>query len=400
MSTTQDPQYLDLDTIQAFLADDHIRLASEIEPYANAHISTLPTCTDDTAAREQARIILGRLGQSGWLRYAVPEEFGGASEAIDIRACCVIREALAARSPLADAVFALQCLGSMPLAMAASPDLKQHWLPKVATGEAMAAFAMTESQAGSDVKAMSTAARRDGDDYILKGRKIFISNAGIADFYTTFAVTGKDVAGRPMISCFLVPAETTGLTFAAPQVMSAPHPLGEMDYEKCRLPASHRLGEEGEGFRLGMKTLDRLRVTVAAAACGMAARALAEATQHVKNRTQFGKRLSAFQLTQQKLARMSTDLAAARLLTYRAAWETARTTDPENKITLRSAMAKFHATEAAQRVIDDAVQILGGIGVLAAHPVDHLYRSVRALRIYEGTSEIQQLIIAREILKD
>lgn len=397
MSTTH---YLDIETIRVFLEDKHRDLAGEIELYAESHISTLPTLSDDPAAREQARAVLGLLGRGGWLGYAVPAEFGGVSEAIDLRACCLIREALAARSPLADAVFALQCLGSMPLALAADRDLKQRWLPEVAGGKAMAAFAMTETEAGSDVKAMQTSATREGEDYVLDGSKIFISNAGLADFYTTFAVTGENDKGRPSISCFLVPAQTVGLTFAASQVMSAPHPLGEMTYKKCRIPGTNRLGEEGEGFKLGMETLDRLRVTVAAAACGMAARALAEATAHVKTRMQFGKRLADFQLTQQKIARMTTDLAAARLLTYRAAWESAQTESAARRITLRSAMAKFYATETAQRVIDDAVQLLGGIGVLADHPVDHLYRSVRALRIYEGTSEIQQLIIAREILQD
>jgi acyl-CoA dehydrogenase len=403
MSTTHSTQsagYLDVETIRVFLASDHLALAEEIESNADATISTLPICNDDTTARAQARAILDLLGQGGWLRYAVPAEFGGISDTIDLRACCLIRESLAARSPLADAVFALQCLGSMPLALAADREQKQQWLPRVSTGQAMAAFAMTEDRAGSDVRAMTTTAVREGDAYRLEGRKTFISNAGIADFYTSFAVTGKDERGRSALSCFLIPADTSGLTFASPQVMSAPHPLGEMAYKGCCIPASHRLGDEGEGFELGMRTLDRLRVTVAAAACGMAARALAEATQHVKNRAQFGKKLCDFQLIQQKLAGMATDLAAARLLTYRAAWETAEATPATQRLTLRSAMAKFHATEAAQRVIDDAVQIFGGAGVMADHPVDLLYRSVRALRIYEGTSEIQQLIIARELLKD
>jgi acyl-CoA dehydrogenase len=260
----------------------------------------------------------------------------------------------------------------------------------------MAAFAMTEPAAGSDASGMETTARSEGGGWVLDGAKRFITNAGLADFYTVFAVT-EPGAGTRGISCFVVPADAPGLRFAGAQVLSAPHPLGELAFEGCRVEESALLGEPGEGFRIGMRTLDRLRATVAAAACGMARRALAEAVAHARRRRQFGKPLADFQLTRQKLARMGTELAAARLLTYRAAWEADHGGE---SVTRRSAMAKAFATEAAQRVVDDAVQILGGEGVMASHPVDHLYRSVRALRIYEGTTEIQQLIIAREILNE
>jgi acyl-CoA dehydrogenase len=259
----------------------------------------------------------------------------------------------------------------------------------------MGAFAMTEPEAGSDLAALATRARRDGADYVLDGTKTFISNAGIADLYLVFARTDP-AAGHRGISCFLVPADTPGLHFVRPLVLSAPHPLGEIAFEGCRIPAVNRLGDEGAGFKLGLATLDRLRPTVGAAACGMAARALGEALTHATTREQFGQPLAGFQLIQEKLARMATDLAAARLLTYRAIWEKDRGAE---RITAEAAMAKAYATEAAQRIIDDAIQILGGRGVMADHPVDHLYRAIRALRIYEGTTEMQQLTIAKEILK-
>ncbi|MEJ2084205.1 MAG: acyl-CoA dehydrogenase, partial [Acidobacteriota bacterium] len=306
-----------------------------------------------------------------------------------------IREALGAASSLADAVFALQCLGAHPIALAGCDEIKARWLPEVASGAAMAAFAMTEPEAGSDVGAMQTIANAEGDEYVLSGKKILISNAGIADFYTLFARTNPQ-SDRREISVFVVPADTPGLTFVAPQVMSEPHPLGEISLDGCRLPKMARLGEEGDGFKLGMLTLDRLRATVAAAACGMATRALEEAMGHARSRQQFGKPLTEFQLIQQKLAQMSTDLVASRLLVYRAAH---RADSGAEKVTLETAMAKAFATEAAQRIVDSAVQIVGGRGALADHPVDRLYRAVRSLRIYEGTTEIQHLVIARELFR-
>ncbi len=383
--------------VRAFLDDRHLRLAEDAAAFTAAEIAPLAPPADDDSARLAAREILGRLGAGGWCRYAVAADGPGA--AVDLRACCLIREALAAASPLADSVFALQCLGSMPISLAGSAEQRRRWLPGVGDGSLMAAFAMTEAEAGSDVAGMRTSAVRAGDDYELNGRKVLITNAGIADFYSLFAVTGERADGRPEISCFVVPAAARGLRFVRAQVLSAPHPLGEIELDGCRVASSARLGAEGDGFKLGFGTLDRLRATVAAAACGMAGRALAEALAHARGRRQFGQPLADFQMTRHKLARMATDLDAARLLTYRAAW-LADTGGAAVKVTRESAMAKSFATEAAQRVVDDAVQIHGGAGVLAASPVDLLYRSVRALRIYEGATEVQHLVIARDLLRE
>jgi acyl-CoA dehydrogenase len=400
----------DPEPVRAFLAEHHPGLAADAVRFAGETIAPLPPAADDDGARRQAREILGLLGDAGWCRWTVPAEWRGAPPAasdapaadapaagtgIDLRACCLIREALAAASPLADAVFALQCLGSAPIALAGDDALRRRLLPEVAAGRAMAAFALTEPEAGSDPAAVATRARPDGDGYRLDGAKHLISNAGIADFYTLFATTDPEAGGRGL-TAFVIPGDAAGLTFR-PQVLSEPHPLGEILLEGVRVPASARLGAEGEGLKIALATLDRLRATVAAAACGMAARALAEALGHARTRKQFGRPLGEHQLVQAKLARMATELTAARLLTYRAA---AAADGGAARVTLPAAMAKLYATEAAQRVVDDAVQLLGGRGVLAGAVTDRLYRAVRALRIYEGTSEIQHLVIARELLRD
>jgi alkylation response protein AidB-like acyl-CoA dehydrogenase len=379
--------------VAAFLEPRHAKLAAAVDAFAAAEIATLAPCRDDTGARVQARQIVEALGRGGWSGHAVAAEWGGVEHGPDFRACCLIREALAAASPLADSVFALQCLGSLPISLAGDDEVRRRFLPEVAAGRAMAAFAMTEPEAGSDVAAISTRARRDGGDYVLDGGKHLITNAGVADFYVVFASTDPG-AGTRGLSCFVVEADRPGFRFVRPQVLSEPHPLGEIAFEGCRVPAIQRLGAEGEGFKIGMRTLDRLRATVAAAACGMAARALAEALAHARERRQFGRPLADFQLTQQKLARMATELTAARLLVYRAA---AAADSGAERVTLEAAMAKSFATEAAQRIVDDAVQILGGRGVLADSPVDRLYRAVRALRIYEGATEVQHLVIARHL---
>ncbi len=376
----------DTAAVRAFLETRHRDLAGRIADFAAREIAALSEPRVDDDARTQARHVLARLGTAGWFA-AITDQ--------DLRACCLIRETLAAASPLADAVFALQALGSLPIVIGGGVELKRRWLPPMLAGEAMASFAMTEPEAGSDVAALATTARRDRSAYVLNGTKTLISNAGIADFYTVFASTDP-AKGKRGISCFVVPADAPGLRFVKPLMLSAPHPLGEIAFEDCRVPASTRLGAEGEGFKLGLATLDRLRVTVAAAACGMAERALAEALAHATRRRQFGHPLAEFQLIQEKLARMATDLTAARLLAYRAAWE--KDCGAE-RVTLEAAMAKAFATEAAQRIVDDAVQILGGRGVLADHPVDRLYRAIRAFRIYEGTTEIQHLVIAGQLLK-
>lgn len=377
---------LDTAPIRAFLDDTHVTLAERAADFATRLLVPLPEPADDGAARHQARDLLAKLGAAGWLQPIADQDW---------RACCLIREALAAASPLADAVFALQALGTVPILLSPNDVMRKRWLNAAIKGQAMASFAMTEPDAGSDVASLGATAKPDGDDYVLSGTKTFISNAGIADFYTVFATT--DPAKRDKgIGCFVVPADTPGLRFVRPLVLSSPHPLGEIAFEGARIPGSCRLDAEGEGFKLGLATLDRVRATVGAAACGMAARALDEALAHSRSRRQFGKPLADFQLIQDKIARMATNLTAARLLVYRAAWEKDRGAP---RVTLEAAMAKAFATEAAQRIVDDAVQILGGRGVLADHPVDRLYRSVRALRIYEGTTEIQHLIIAGQLLK-
>lgn len=376
---------IDLAAVRAFLEPRHHGLAASLGELAARVVEPLPEPAGDDEARVQARELLDRLGGAGCYRPILEQ---------DLRALCLVREVMAGASPLADAVVALQALAMVPLLLAGDEPLQQAWLEPAGRGAAMGAFAMTEREAGSDVRSMRTRARRDGDVYVLDGAKSFISNAGIADFYVVFAQTGEPGSGE--ISAFVLGAATSGLRYLGPQVLASPHPLGEIALEGCRVPAACRLGVEGEGFKIGMMTLDRLRPTVAAAACGMASRALQEALAHAESRHQFGRRLADFQLVQDKIARMAIDLDAARLLTYRAAWENDL---GKERITLEAAMAKAHATEAAQRIVDQAIQVLGGRGVLADHPLDRLYRSVRALRIYEGTTEIQHLLIAGLIRK-
>ena len=377
---------IDTAPIRAFLDDKHVALAERVGEFATRQLAPLPEPSDDAAARHQARDLLGKLGAAGWFQSIADQDW---------RACCLIREALGAASPLADAVFALQALGTVPILLSGNDAMAKRWLNPAIKGQAMASFAMTEPDAGSDVAALGTTAQPDGADYILSGTKTFISNAGIADFYTVFATTDATKRDKG-IGCFVVPADTPGVRFVRPLLLSSPHPLGEIAFERARIPGACRLDADGGGFKLGLGTLDRLRATVGAAACGMATRALDEALAHARSRRQFGKPLAEFQLIQEKIARMATDLTAARLLVYRAAWEKDR---GAQRVTLEAAMAKAFATEAAQRIVDDAVQILGGLGVLADNPVDRLYRSVRALRIYEGTTEIQHLIIAGQLLK-
>ena len=374
--------------VRAFLDEKHVTLAERAGDFAARALAPLAEPVDDAAARHQARDLVAKIGAAGWLEPIRDQDWRG---------CCIVREALAAASPLADAVFALQALGVVPMLLSANAAMRARWLEPVIQGRAIASFAMTEPDAGSDVASLGATAQPDGDGYVISGTKTFISNAGIADFYTVFATTDRSKKDKA-IGCFVVPADTPGLRFVRPLVLSAPHPLGELAFQKARVPGDCRLddGAPGAGFTLGLATLDRVRCTVGAAACGMAARALAEALAHAKSRHQFGKRLADFQLIQEKLARMATDLTAARLLVYRAAWEKDR---GAARVTLEAAMAKAFATEAAQRIVDDAVQILGGRGVLADSPVDRLYRSIRALRIYEGTTEIQHLIIAGQLVK-
>jgi alkylation response protein AidB-like acyl-CoA dehydrogenase len=335
------------------------------------------------------------LGAAGWLQYCVPAAYGGVHDTLQSRDLVIARETLAWHSGLADFAFAMQGLGSGPITLAGSDALKTRYLPRVAAGAAIAAFALSEIEAGSDVAALSTSARLVNDHYVLDGEKTWISNGGIADFYVVFARTGEAPGARG-ISAFVVDAETPGFEIAQRIDVTAPHPLARLRFRDCRIPLSHLVGTPGEGFKIAMRTLDIFRASVAAAALGFARRALDEALGRAKTRKMFGQTLGDFQLTQAALADMALEIDAAALLTYRAAW----LRDVEGVATTKeTAMAKMAATEGAQRVIDRAVQMFGGIGVSVGSVVERLYREIRPLRIYEGATEVQKLIIGRELLK-
>jgi acyl-CoA dehydrogenase len=343
----------------------------------------------DGAARETIRLC----AELGLCRRLVPREAGG--DGFDLRAVCLIREALAAASGLADSVFAVQGLGSYPIALSGNRAMATHYLPLVRDGAAIAAFALTEPDAGSDAAALATRAVRSGDEYVITGTKTFISNASVAGFFTVFARTSE--GSKRAISAFVVEAGAPGLRIGRRQDITAPHPIAEVHFEECRVPADARLGAEGDGMRLALGTLDFYRTSVGAAACGLAARALRESISRARSRRQFGSAIADFQLTQAALADMSAELDAARLLVYRAAW---LKDGGRPRVSRESATAKLFATEAAQRIVDRAVQIHGGTGVERGTVVERLYREVRAPRIYEGTSEIQKLIIGRELLQE
>jgi acyl-CoA dehydrogenase len=345
----------------------------------------------DAACRQWVRA----LGEAGWLRHCVPAGYGGAHDPLQSLYLVIARETLARHSGLADFAFTMQGFGSAPITLAGSDELKTNYLPRVAKGEAIAAFALTEPDAGSDVAAMALAARRTGDHYVLDGEKTFISNGGIADFYVVFARSGEAPGARG-ISAFVVDAGTPGFDIAERIGVTAPHPLARLRFQSCRIPLSRLVGTPGEGFKIAMRSLDIFRAGVAAAALGFARRALDEALARVTTRKMFGQMLSDFQLTQAALADMATEIDAAALLTYRAAW----LRDAEGVSTTReAAMAKMAATEGAQRVIDRAVQMFGGLGVEVGSVVERLYREIRPLRIYEGATEVQKLIIGRDLLK-
>jgi acyl-CoA dehydrogenase len=364
----------------------------EIEPHAAAA---------EEATDEDYRALVALLAEADLLRYAVARP--GAQ--LDLRALCLIREELAYSSALADLAFVMQGLGTYALSLAAPEHVREFWLERAATGKAIAALALTEAEAGSDVAAIATTARRDADAYVLDGRKRFISNAGVADFYTVFARTGTRPDGRAELSAFVVGARMPGFSVRERTRLIAAHPLGEIEFTNLRVPAEDRVGDEGDGFHLAMQTMNTFRASVGAAACGMARRALDEALAYAKRRRQFGAPLASFQLIQAKLADMATALDAARLMVYRAAYlhdtgVAAEVAGLTASLTRAVSEAKLFATEAAGRIIDEALQIHGGAGLVHGHTVERLYRDIRALRIYEGTSEIQKLVIARELLKE
>jgi acyl-CoA dehydrogenase len=374
-----------------FFEAGHRRLAAELDDWAAAEIAPLEHDESDVDALSKRFVAM--LGKAGWLRYAVPAEFGGHHAKLDVRSLCLIRETLARRSGLADFAFAMQGLGSASIALYGAPELQRRYLPRVCAGTQIAAFAMSEPEGGSDVASLRTTARRDGGDYVLNGRKTWISNGGIAGHYVVFARTGE-APGAKGLSAFVVDADAPGLRIAERIEVIAPHPLATLAFEDCRVGADRMLGRPGDGFKIAMATLDIFRATVAAAALGFARRALDEALARVGQREVFGKRLAEFQATQLRLADMATEVDAAALLIYRAAWTKDCVAD---RVTREAAMAKMYATEAAQRVIDGAVQLFGGMGVVSGVPVERLYREIRALRIYEGTTEIQKLVIAGQL---
>ena len=342
---------------------------------------------------DSCRDIAASLGAAGFLRLAVPKPYGD-DATLDARSLCLMRETLARHEPLADFVYAMQVLGSAPISLFGRAEQKEAWLHDVAAGRKIAAFALSEKEAGSDVAAMSMRAEQSGDDYVLNGGKAWISNAGVADFYVVFARTDE---GKRGVSAFVVPAGTPGLKVSERTAVIAAHPLGSLTFTNCRISGDCMLGSPGDGMRIALGTLDLCRSTVGAAALGMARRAYAEALARARSRRLFGATLGDLQLTQAALADMATSLDASALLVYRAAW----TRDAgQERITREASMAKLFATEHAQKVIDRAVQLFGGEGVRSGSVVERLYREIRALRIYEGASEVQQLLIARHELRE
>jgi acyl-CoA dehydrogenase len=375
-----------------FFEERHRALAGALEGWADDALEDL--ADDGHDVDSACRMLVGRLAEAGFLRLAVPAAYGGAYERADVRSLCLARDTLARFASLADFAFAMQGLGSGPISLFGTEEQRRSYLPEVAAGRKIAAFALSEREAGSDVAALGTRAERDGTGFVLNGAKTWISNGGIADYYVVFARTGEAPGARGL-SAFIVDADTPGLEIAERIELIAPHPLATLRLESCRVPRTRLLGEAGQGFKIAMATLDAFRPTVGAAALGFARRALDEALARASSRQLFGGPLAGLQMIQGKLADMALALDAAALLVYRAAW--AKDTGAE-RITREAAMAKLHATEAAQRVIDDAVQIHGALGVTAGHPVERLYREIRALRIYEGASEVQKVIIARQLL--
>ena len=375
-----DKSYLDW----PFFEDRHRRLASDLDAWAAQNVADHHGTDIDT----ECRALVRKLGAAGWVQHATGEK-------IDTRAICLIRETLARHNGLADFAFAMQGLGSGAITLQGTPQQKQTYLSRVASGEAIAAFALSEPEAGSDVAAMQCAARVEGNEVVINGEKTWISNGGIADFYVVFCRTGEAPGARGT-SAFIVDKDAPGFEIAERIDVIAPHPLARLKFTDCRIPLAQRIGGAGEGFKVAMRTLDVFRTSVAAAALGFARRALDEALQRATTRKMFNGTLADFQLTQAKLAQMATTIDSAALLVYRAAWQR----DQGRGVTKEAAMAKLAATEGAQQVIDAAVQIFGGMGVQSGQVVERLYREIRPLRIYEGASEVQQLIIGRELLKE
>ena len=369
-----------------FFEPRHKALAAELDRWAHANLGHDDHANVDDACRQ----IVGLLGRDGWLMHSAPDP-EQVDAKLDVRTLAIIRETLARHEGLADFSFAMQGLGAGPISLFGTTAQRRDWLSRTRSGAAISAFALSEPASGSDVANISTTARRDGADYVIDGEKTWISNGGIADIHVVFARTGE-APGAKGLSAFIVPGDAKGLQIAERIEVIAPHPLARLRFEGCRVPASSMIGKPGDGFRIAMATLDVFRCTVGAAALGFARRALDESASRAANRQLFGAPLGSLQMVQGHLADMAVDVDASALLVYRAAW----TKDQgAARVTREAAMAKLYATEAAQRVIDAAVQLHGGDGVRSGHPVEKLYREIRALRIYEGASDVQKVVIAR-----
>jgi acyl-CoA dehydrogenase len=369
-----------------FFEERHRALAAGVESWC---ASNLPCA--DANVEAACRDLVRRLGHDGWLKHTAPDP--DAAAPLDVRALCLIRETLARHDGLADFAFAMQGLGAGPISLFGNAD-QRHWLARTRSGEAIAAFALTEQKSGSDVANIVTKASRDSNGYVLDGEKTWISNGGVADLYVVFARTGE-AAGAKGISAFIVAGDVAGLSVAERLDVISPHPLARITFDRVRVPATSMIGAPGDGFKIAMATLDVFRATVAAAALGFARRALDETLERVQGRRMFDGTLADLQLVQGAIAEMALDVDAAALLVYRAAWAK---DSGAARVTREASMAKLFATERAQRVVDQAVQLHGGDGVRRGHIVERLYRDIRALRIYEGASEVQKVIIARQML--
>jgi len=375
-----------------YFDQDHLFLRDRVRAWVEKNLPR--DGAEETDVEATALRLVRELGREGFVAYVVPKRFGGVRDNIQARDWCLLREELARGSAMADTMFAIQALGSYPITLAGVDELKRRYLPPIALGEAIAAFALTEPQAGSDIASIQTRAVKHGREYCLTGVKSFVSNAAIAQTYVVFASTEPEKKAKGL-SAFVVEADSQGLVVKEKTRLLSPHPIGVIAFEDCVVPQSNLLGQEGDGMKIALGTLDTLRCTVGAAAVGLAQRALEEATRYSQQRRQFNQELAQFQGIQFKLADMATELEAARLLVYQAAWNY---DNGREELKRSASMAKLFATEAAQRIIDQALQIHGGMGLVAGTVTERLYRDVRALRIYEGTSEIQKLVIARSLL--
>lgn len=383
-----------------FFDDDHRRFAADLDAWAADSVPAIlaanPDHHDRDALDATCRSLVAALGRAGWLKACIPGSHGGLRDRLDVRSLCLARDILARHSGLADFALAMQGLGTGPISLAGTKAQQDRYLAPVAAGEKIAAFALSEQEAGSDVAALATTARRDGDGYVIDGSKTWISNGGIADHYVVFARTGE-APGAKGLSAFVVEAGNPGLSIAGRIDVIAPHPLATLQFDHCRVDGDALIGKPGDGFRIAMATLDVFRSTVGAAALGLARRALDETLSHTSARHLFGAPLADLQMTQARIADMATGVDAAALMVYRAAWAK---DCHQDRVTREASMAKMMATETAQKVVDDAVQLHGGAGVTTGVKVEELYRDVRALRIYEGATEVQKLIIARQTLAE